>query len=50
MREMHENEAFMGMSYYFMLVKKFKCKICGKICQGYLELEEHMERHTRDGG
>jgi hypothetical protein len=42
---MNEDEVFMGAGIYFMLIKEFKCEICGKVCYGYLELEEHMEEH-----
>lgn len=27
------------------ILESFKCKICGKFCQSYLELVEHMKEH-----
>jgi hypothetical protein len=41
------DEALTGVGFYFMLIKEFKCEICGKVCQGYLEFEEHMEEHKK---
>ena len=42
---MNENEAFTGAGFYYLFIEEFRCELCGKICQGYLELEEHMEEH-----
>lgn len=27
------------------IIESFKCKVCGKSCQSYLELVEHMKEH-----
>jgi hypothetical protein len=42
---MNEDKGFIGAGFYFMLIKEFKCEVCGKFCYGYLEFEEHMEKH-----
>jgi len=31
------------------ILESFKCKICGKFCQSYLELVEHMKEHKGQG-
>lgn len=42
---MSNDEAFAFIGYYHLFIKDFKCKVCGRICQGYLEFEEHMKEH-----
>jgi hypothetical protein len=44
---MDGEEASTGAGFYLMLIKEFKCNICGRVCQGYLEFEEHMEEHKK---
>jgi len=41
------NKALAGAGFYFMFIKKFKCNICEKACQGYLKFEEHMKEHKK---